>query len=170
MRKHFAPLAAAAVVGSVALVAAPASAAGDYQWIRDNVGDGAGRDGLTHVRVSSQDRAFIVRTTHQDLRRRSSGGMTVRIDTNRRRQGAEFRLTTGLGRGTDYVLLNRRGNPVDCRAYRVNVDWAADTVRARIGKGCLRTPAAVRVHVVAHGTNGTVDHAPNRGWMNWVTA
>lgn len=92
--------------------------------------------------------------TFTDLRPTSEAGpasIGIFIDTDPTRVGPEYRLGSGLQRGTDYQLVRMRdhqpvGEPLTC-AHTVKLDFEANVLKFRTARTCLRSPEEVRVGV-----------------------
>lgn len=156
-------LASATAVAAVVSLAAPASAAAI--GVRDADDTRHGSD-LRSVVVRHTDRAVVVTTTHDDLRRdpASGSGGAVYLDTDPADRGPEFVFVGGYFVGTDYQLVRTEGfgpdqwgMPVD-GSYEMTVDYAKDQVRMRMSRAALGRPDEVRVAVRASGpSESTVD-------------
>jgi hypothetical protein len=177
IRTRLGQAAAVATMTTLAL-AAPASAE------VANVFDGPDATGslgdIQTVRIDHRAHNVIVTTTVADLRRTSDGGpssLNIWFDTNPRRTGPEFVFGTGLQAGTDYQLLLAKdwkavGDPLTC-AHNAAFDWAGDQVVLTVSRGCLGSPANVRIaermrdafdgsHVITDWMKGT------RQFSRWV--
>ncbi|HWM75857.1 MAG TPA: hypothetical protein VNQ53_19060 [Nocardioides sp.] len=105
--------------------------------------------GLT-VRHGEQRVRFTIRV--DDLRRSSSAGATLFLDTNPADKGPEYALGTGLSDGTDYALTKVEGwrgiggQPLHCN-YTLHLRYKADVVNGWISRGCLGKPDTVRAAV-----------------------
>lgn len=147
-------LALAAIAG----VTAPATAAtGTFEDARGDVAHGVD---LESVKVVNEKSIRVV-VQHADLVRsfRSGASMTVFLDTDRSESGPEFAFPSALFEGGDYALIptvgdgwtfKRRAVPLTC-SYELNLDFARDVTRIRIGRGCVDHPEDVRVAVKAGG-------------------
>jgi len=105
--------------------------------------------GLT-VSHGEQRVRFSIRL--DDLRRVSSAGATLFLDTVRADKGPEYALGVGLADGTDYALSKVEGwrgvsaGPLHCH-YTLRLRYKADVVSGWISRGCLGKPAKVRAAV-----------------------
>jgi hypothetical protein len=123
----------------------PADATGSRNDIR----------GLTLIHGKERVRFAI---TVDDLRRVSSAGASLFLDTKPGDKGPEYALGTGLSDGTDYTLVRIEGwagagaKRVNCD-YRLRLRYKADVVSGWIDRGCLKTPKTVAASVKM------VDHA-----------
>ena len=168
MRSRTALTAGCAVV-LASLVAAPAHA--EYYSTSDPADASSSLTDIRAVRAKHGAANVVVKVRFQDLTRSSAAGLSVFIDADRASKGAEYVLSTGLNDGTDYVLTTADGwrgtdERVECD-YEARFNWGAkNSVRVRIDRGCLDTPAAVRVAVkMADATDGStrvVDWVPQR--------
>jgi hypothetical protein len=173
-RRILIALAAAAVAASVA---SPASAA--ERTFEDQKGDVRGGFDIESVRVVNTGKWIKIRTHHRNLRYGGSqnGGVSVYIDTVRRRNGPEVRFSGPVGFDGDYSLsLVRRwrpvGDPVNCQRLRYGVNYQRDVVRFAVPRRCLdraydHRVGKIRVAVQtsqnrAHGPVPRYDWAPKR--------
>ena len=105
--------------------------------------------GLT-VSHGEQRVRFSIRL--DDLRRVSSAGATLFLDTVPADKGPEYALGVGLADGTDYALSKVEGwrgvssGPLHCK-YTLRLRYKADVVSGWISRGCLGKPATVRAAV-----------------------
>jgi hypothetical protein len=115
---------------------------------------------LRSVEVEHGAANVVVTTTHTDLRRsfRSGSSGAVFLDTDPADPGPEYVLAGGFFVGTDYTLLHTDGfatstwgDPVE-GSYRMKVDYDRETVRFRIARDAIGSPAEVRVAVRVAGT------------------
>ncbi|MBD3914575.1 hypothetical protein [Nocardioides hwasunensis] len=157
-----------AALALAALVAAPAQA--EFYSIDDPADATASLTDITGLEVNHGGDNLLVKVRFEELMRSSAAGVSVFIDTDRSRKGAEYVLSSGLGDGTDYVLTRARGwRPIDqvvrCD-YTARPKWGNDVFRAVISRDCLGRPASVRVSVKmgdqADGSRPVVDWAPKR--------
>lgn len=160
--------AVAAAVATVLVLAPPASAAG-VTVVDGN--DTVAVVDLHRARVTHGPRHVRVRTVHDNLVRqavRAQQGISVFVDTDPQDAGPEFRLEGGLNRGTDYRLQRverwRGGGPTLTCAHRMRIDWKADVVVVRFGRGCLGSPESVRVAVKV----GETSHE-GETWVDWLS-
>jgi len=150
-------LAALSALGST-LLAGPAAA--DTRTFRDAKGDLDHGADIERVRVVNEDR-IRVKVVHDDLVRsyKSGSSIAVFLDTDRRREGAEFVLLGGTFEGSDYALLPAKGwrrasdrqVPLRGGRYDLRVDYAKDTALLRFDRKVLGNPRAVRVEVKTGG-------------------
>jgi hypothetical protein len=135
-------LIAVASVAVAASVAAPASAAEDT--FTDKEGDLRGGFDIQSVRVVNTGKWIKIRTHHRNLRygdMAPGGGVSVYIDTARRRNGPEFRFAGPVGFDGDYAILRTRrwepvGGPLNCN-LRFGVNYKRDVVRFAVTRRCL---------------------------------
>ncbi|HYJ68408.1 MAG TPA: hypothetical protein VEX15_12210 [Nocardioidaceae bacterium] len=178
IRKLLIAVASAAVVASVASVASPASA--EEQTFTDKKGDVRGGFDIQSVQVVNTGKWVKIRTHHRNLRygeMAPGGGVSVYIDTVRRRNGPEFRFAGPVGFDGDYSLLRVRrwdtfGGPLNCNRLRFGVNYQRDVVRFAVPRRCLdraydHRVGKVRVAVKAAqsrsgGGHPRVDWAPKR--------
>lgn len=162
---------AAGMLGATLLVAAPAHA--DGVRLADPADATASLADIREVRVRHTASRVVVVVRVTDLRRSARSGpagAAVFYDTDRSRTGPEWRLTTGLHDGTDYQLVRSRGwrgsvgEPSSC-AYRVRLDYAADTMTSWVARRCLGDPARVRV-----GVHVVDQHDPSHPVEDWLGA
>ncbi len=158
---------AAALLGT-SLLAAPARA--EVYSVDDPADATASLTDIYGLQARHGSENLLVKVRFQELLSSSAAGVSVYVDTDRARRGPEFVLHSGLGDGTDYVLAKaigwrRTGEPVDCD-YVARPVWDKNTFRARISRGCLGDPSAVRVSVQmidqADGSHPVTDWAPRR--------
>jgi hypothetical protein len=143
-------LAAAGLTFALIGFAAPANA---ERYSVDDPADAAASlndiYGLT-VAHGEQRVRFSIRL--DDLRRVSSAGATLFLDTNPLDKGPEYALGVGLADGTDYALSEVEGwrgisaEPLHCK-YTLHLRYKADVVNGWISRGCLDKPATVRAAV-----------------------
>ncbi len=168
MRPRTALTACSAVV-LASLVAAPAHA--EFYSTSDPADASGSLTDVRAVRAKHGAANVVVKVRFQDLTRSSAAGLSVFIDTDRGEKGAEYVLSSGLNDGTDYVLTTAKGwrgtdERVECD-YDAKYSWGIkNSVRVRIDRACLETPATVRVSVkMADPTDGStrvVDWSPER--------
>jgi hypothetical protein len=138
-RRILIALAAAVVAASVV---SPASAA--ERTFTDREGDVAGGFDIHSVRVVNTGQWIKIRTHHRNLRYGGDtpgGGVSVYIDTVRRRNGPEVRFAGPVGFDGDYALLRVRrwqttGGPLNCN-LRFGVNYRRDVVRFGVTRRCL---------------------------------
>ncbi len=105
--------------------------------------------GLSYAHSDKKVR-FVIRVA--DLRRVSSAGATVFLDTKPKNKGPEYALSTGLSAGTDYALRRvdtwrDMGNgPLNCD-YSLRLRYQTDKVVGVIARGCLKNPKKVALSV-----------------------
>jgi hypothetical protein len=169
------------VVATAAVVAAsvisPAGAA--ERTFTDKKGDVLRGFDIQSVRVVNTGKWIKIRTHHRYLRYggAQNGGVSVYIDTVRKRRGPEFRFAGPVGFDGDYSLLRVRrwqpvGGPLGCRGLRFGVNYKRDVVRFAVTRRCLdraydHRVGKVRVAVMtaqnrAGGGAPRVDWAPKR--------
>lgn len=164
----------AMVLGAVALTAGSASA--ETARLADDVADMGHYADAESAVVRHTSRALVVKVQHQSLRRTGDAGISVFIDTDRRRSGPEFVLNGGLYEGTDYALwrargLDRTGQMLMC-AYRMKVDYASDSTLVRVSRDCLGGPAKVRTAIRVSGgfePDFAEDWVGSQRWTGWLT-
>lgn len=119
----------------------------------------------------------VVTTRYTDLRRDPSSGAggAVYLDTDPRHRGPEFVFVGGYYEGTDYQLLHTSGfgarawgAPVK-GAYRMRVDYAAETVRMAAARAALGYPDAIRIAVRASGPHSVDWLGEPRSLTPWVS-
>lgn len=168
MRKRTPLGAAAAAVLVTAVLATPAHA-GRY-GIDDPADATASLTDIYGLQARYGSANLVVKVRFNELRSDSAAGVTMFIDTDRERRGAEFVLNSGLGEGTDFVLTPAEGwrasdEPIRCD-YDARPKWNKDLFWARISRGCLDDASAVRVTVrmidQADGSHQVVDWAPRK--------
>jgi hypothetical protein len=133
-------------------VAAPAYA--ERAKIKDPADASASLTDIRRVVVDHGPKALRVKVGFTDLRAKSDGGgssLAIFLDTDDSKAGPEFKLGSGLQRGTDYQLLRVRkwkvaGAPLTC-GHHVGLDFDADVLRFRAARPCLGDPSTVRVAV-----------------------
>jgi hypothetical protein len=162
------PLVAAGAAALALGLAAPATAA--TATFEDSSGDVAHPVDLQSVKVVNEKNVRIV-LQHDDLRRSFKSGASgeVFLDTDPSRKGPEYVFTGGYFEGADYALIKtdgwtygRRAVPLTC-SYEMHLDYAADTTRMRISRGCLGNPGKVRVAVKVGGEQADGDIV--RDWL-----
>ena len=162
-------LTAASALVLASLVAAPAHA--EFYSTSDPAYAGGSLTDVRAVRAKHGAANVVVKVRFQDLTRSSAAGLSIFIDADRGEKGAEYVVSSGLNDGTDYVLTTATGGRGTDE--RVKCDYDAkfnggikNSVRVRIDRACLDTPAAVRVSVkMADPTDGStrvVDWSPER--------
>jgi hypothetical protein len=138
--------ATALLAGSIAL-AGPASA--QSTTVYDGADTPASPSDIRQVTLRHQSDQVVVRATFTDLRRSSSAGIRLNIDTDTHRTGPEFALVSGLGDGTDYQLFRVEdwkvtGAAMTC-THQLRLDWAEDFARFTVNRTCLGSPDQVRI-------------------------
>ena len=151
------------------LTVAPAHA--EFYSIDDPADASASLTDIEGMRVKHGTANVLVKVRFAELMRSSAAAVSVFIDADRGVKGPEYVLTSALGDGSDYVLTEADGwrgsdQRVDCD-YDVRLMWGVkDTFRARVSRGCLGEPQAVRVSVKmvdqADGSHPVVDWTPKR--------
>ncbi len=147
--------------------------------VKDGADATASLTDVLRMKVRHGQHRVVVRTKHTNLKRRNAAGASIYLDTEPERSGPEFVVDLGLGRGTDYQLTKVRawkrvGDPRVC-AFTVELDPAADTVKVKLPRTCLRTPEEVRVSLKmrdeADGSHPVTDWVPGRrAWTSWLGA
>ncbi|NPD06355.1 hypothetical protein HN031_16880 [Nocardioides sp. zg-1308] len=161
-------LVATASVVLAGVVAAPAHA--EYYAVDDPADAPTSLTDIQRFEANHGGDNLLVRVRFTELMRSSVAGVSVFLDTDRDRRGAEYVLSSGLGDGTDYVLTRAEGwRAVDRRVrcdYSARPRWGKDVFRAVIGRDCFDRVPQVRVSVrmgdQADGTQPVVDWAPKR--------
>jgi hypothetical protein len=169
-------LIAVASVAVVASVASPANAA--ERTFTDRKGDVRGGFDIQSVRVVNTGKWIKIRSHHRSLRDGvTTGGVSVYIDTVRRRRGPEFRFSGPVGFDGDYAILrvhrwNPVGGPLNCGGLRFGVNYRRDVVHFGVTRRCLdraydHRVGKVRVAVMsaqnrAGGGAPRIDWAPKR--------
>lgn len=158
-------VAATGLTAALLGLAAPAQA---EQWAIDDPADAtASLNDIYGVAINHGKKKVKFHIRVDDLRRVSSAGATLFLDTDPGNKGPEYALATGLSSGTDYALLRVKGfaspgtGPVKCK-YALELRYRADVVKGFINRGCLGKPDTVAASVKM------VDHAdashPVRDW------
>lgn len=168
-------VATASVAAATLGLAGPASA--QSVTVHDGADTTASLSDIRTVTVRHLTDRVVVRATFTDLVRDTPAGIRINIDTRADRTGPEFALLSGLGEGTDYQLLRVRdwrpvGEPLTC-AHRATIDWSTDVFRLVAGRGCLGSPARVRVAMwmrdTTDGSHPVTDHLLGvRRFTPWV--
>jgi hypothetical protein len=144
---------AVAALTTLALgVAAPAMA--ERIGVSDPADATASLSDIRRVTVDHGPEQVFVKVAFTELEPRSEAGpssLAIFLDTNPARKGPEYRLGTGLQRGTDYQLMRVKdwkpvGEPLTCE-HRLRLDFSANVAKFRAARACLRTPDEVRVGV-----------------------
>jgi hypothetical protein len=177
MRRIRTLLVAVAAVGLLASAAATANA--EDQSFRDRKDDVRGGFDIHSVRVDNTGKWIKIRTHHRNLRYGATapgGGVSVYIDTVRRRNGPEFRFSGPVGFDGDYAIVRVRrwtagDDALNCR-LRFGVNYKRDVVRFAVPRRCLdraydHRVGKIRVAVKAAqsragGGAPRVDWAPKR--------
>jgi hypothetical protein len=169
-RKLLVAVAAGALAASVA---SPASAA--ERTFTDRKDDVRGGFDIHAVRVVNTGPWVKIRTHHRNLRYNTAqnGGVSVFIDTVRRRKGPEFRFAGPVGFDGDYAIVRVRrwkpfGDPLNCDRLRYGVNYQRDVVRFAVPRRCLdraydHRVGKVRV-AVQTAQNRAVGGAPRVDW------
>ncbi len=167
MKSMTAGLASIAVAGTLALGGTAFAQSASFRDARGDIRHGADIHG---VKVTNED-SVRVKVKHANLVRsyRSGSSLSVFLDTDRSESGPEYMLVGGTFSGTDYALVKadgwqvgRRVNAPDC-AYRMDLDYEADTATVTVERDCIGKPGAVRVAV---RTTGTVGDDIVRDWLD----
>ncbi len=170
-------LATAAAAVAIAPLGLAGPAYAESTTVRDGADATTSPSDLRTVTLSHRSDRVVVRTTFTDLRRDSAAGLRINLDTTGARPGPEYAVLSGLGDGSDYVLVRVRdwrpvGEPMSC-AHRATLDWAAEVHRLVVARSCLGTPSRVRVGVWmrdhADASHPVTDWllGPRR-WTPWV--
>jgi fructose-specific component phosphotransferase system IIB-like protein len=161
-------LAAGAVLALAALTAAPAHA--EFYSIDDPDDASASLTDIYGLEVNHGGNNVLVKVRFNELVRSSAAGVSVFFDTDRAVKGPEYVLSSGLGDGTDYVLMEADGwrgsdERVSCD-YSARPKWGNDVFRALISRDCFDEVASVRVSVKmvdeADGSHPVLDWVPKR--------
>jgi hypothetical protein len=159
-------LAAAAALG----LAGPAQAESIGVTDPDDISHGVD---LRSVEVRHGERAVVVTTTHDNLRRtwRSGSGGAIYLDTDPADRGPEYVFVGGFFEGTDYSLLEtegfghrRWGEPAE-GFWIMKADYDTEHVRFRMSRRALGNPDEVRVSVRVSGTRSDGTSA---GIVDWL--
>lgn len=127
---------------------------------------------IHRVRVAHRQKSVRVRVTFDDLRAaiEPGQGLSLWLDTDPADKGPEYRLVSGLNRGTDYSFfkVNRwagTGRTMVCN-YNLKINWKKDFVVFAAARKCLGKPKTVAVAVKAseQATGGD----PQVDWMAGV--
>jgi hypothetical protein len=167
---------AAAALTLVGTTAGPASA--ERLGLDDpaDVG-GASLSDILVVTAVHAPKKLVVRVGFAELEPTSEAGpssLSIFVDTDRTAKGPEFRVGTGLQKGTDYQLVRMEGwKPVgealSC-PHVVGIDFEANRVRARISRACLGNPGKVRIGVkmtdLYDGSHPVVDWLGKRRYLS----
>lgn len=167
MQKRHVLTTAAATVLAVGLLAPPASAATSVTVDGD---DSDALVDLQRVRLTHASKQVRVRLVHDNLVRqptRAGQWVTVFIDTDPDNAGPEYRFSSGLNSGTDYVLdrvgrWQGRGKRLTCN-HRFDIDWPGDVAVLKIGRKCLGSPKTVAVAVKAE------EFTDDEEYVDWLT-
>jgi hypothetical protein len=157
-----------AAVALTALAAAPAHA--EFYSIDDPADATASLTDIYAIEANHGSQNLMVKVRFNELMRSSAAGVSIFIDTDPDRKGAEYVLSSGLGDGTDYVLTEAKGwRAVDKRVscdYTAKPKWGKDLFRTVISRDCFDRAPKVRVSVKmgdqADGSHPVVDWAPKR--------
>lgn len=164
---------ASAVVA--ASVASPASAA--ERTFTDREGDIRGGFDIQSVRVVNTGPWIKIRSHHRNLRYGSTapgGGVSVYIDTVRRRNGPEFRISGPVGFDGDYAIVRVRrwqtfGGPLRCGGLRFGVNYERDVVRFAVTRRCLDRAydhRVGRIRVAVQAAQSRTGDGPSR--VDWA--
>jgi len=161
---------AAALVGSLV---PPAQAA--ERTFTDRHGEIRSGFDIHSVRVVNTGQWIKIRTHHRNIRYGmdvQGGGVSVYIDTVRRRRGPEFVISGPVGFDGDYNIVRTRnsrpfGQPLNCRGLRFGVNYKRDVVRFAVTRRCLdraydHRVGRIRVAAKASPSGARVDWAPKR--------
>lgn len=161
-------LTAGAALMLAGLTAAPAHA--EYYSIDDPADASASLTDIYGFSAMHGGSNVLVRVRFNELVRSSAAGVSVFFDTDRDVKGPEYVLSSGLGDGTDYVLMKAvawRGSDdrVTCD-YEARPRWGKDVFRALVSRDCLDGAGSVRISVkmvdMADGSTPVVDWVPKR--------
>lgn len=163
----------ALALGTVALT--PGAASAETVRLPDHGADMGHYADAESAVIRHTSRALVVKVQHQSLRRTGDAGISMFIDTDRRRSGPEFVLHGGLYEGTDYALwrargLDRTGQMLMC-PYRMKADYATDATLVRVSRTCLGGPARVRTAVRVTGgfePDFAEDWVGAQQWTEWL--
>jgi hypothetical protein len=143
-------LAAAGLTIGLLGLAAPAHA---ERYSVDDPADASGsRNDIYGLTVTHGQERVKFSILVDDLRRVSSAGATLFLNTNPDDPGPEYALGTGLSSGTDYALVRVEGwrspgsDPLNCD-YHLRLGYRADVVSGWISRACLKKPATVAAAV-----------------------
>lgn len=169
MQKRHVLATAAAAVLTVGLLAPPAAA--ETHRVVDG-DDSEAKVDLLRTRVTHAPKQVRVRMVHDNLVRqptRAGQWVTVFIDTDPDNEGPEYRFSSGLNSGTDYVLdrvgrWQGKGKRLTC-SHNFDISWKNDVAVLRIARKCLGNPRTVAVAVKAE------EFAPEgEEYVDWLTA
>jgi hypothetical protein len=141
-------VATAAAALTATLVAAPAQAEGVR--LDDGADATPSLTDIRFVRARHSDDRVRVKVNFPDLRKQSSAGMSIFVDTDETANGPEYVLGTPLFSGSDYALWRMANwrltgsEPVDCR-YGMTFRWRRDFVVFSARRGCFQRPDVVRI-------------------------
>lgn len=161
-------LTAGAALLLTGLVAAPVHA--EFYSIDDPADATASLSDIYGLEVNHGGENVLVKVRFNELVRSSAAGVSVFVDTDREARGPEYVLSSGLGDGTDYVLMAADGwrgseDRIDCD-YAASPKWGNDVFRAVLSRDCFDRVASVRVSVKmvdqADGSHPVGDWAPKR--------
>jgi hypothetical protein len=143
---------------------------------------GASLSDIRRVVVDHGPEQLFVKVKFTELKPRSEAGpssLSIFIDTRPAKKGPEFRLSTGLQRGTEYQLVRVKdwkvvGEPLSCE-HHLRLDFVANVAKFRAARTCLGNPDAVRVGVkmtdLYDGSHPVVDWLGEpRSFTTWVTS
>lgn len=113
---------------------------------------GASLSDILAVTAVHAPKKLVVRVDFAELEPTSDAGpssLAVFVDTDPGAKGPEFRVGTGLQKGTDYQLVRMEnwkpvGEPLSC-SHVVGINFEANRVRTRISRACLGNPEEVRI-------------------------
>ncbi len=139
---------------------------------------GAVNVNIISTTVRHRDRSVLILTEYRSLTRRD--GLYYLYQNVRTDVPREFGLSVQFGSSHPEGLIGiydrDAGVVVDCENLSVKVDYAADTLRTTIPRGCLGMPETVSANGEAFGRNCCDDHKvdpfdrPGHGPVGWSPA
>lgn len=170
-------VAVATLASAAGLTALAGPAAAESAVFKDAAGDLDHGAGIRRVRVVN-DEQVKVRVVHDDLVRSWESGSSVALflDTDRKREGAEFVFLGGTFEGADYALLPADGwkrasdqqVPLHGGSYTMRLNYAKDVAAMTFDRAVLGMPKAVRVEVKTGGElvpEGDETATTGRDWL-----
>jgi hypothetical protein len=143
---------------------------------------GASLSDIRRVTVDHGTDQVFVKVRFTELKPRSEAGpssLAIFVDTDAAKKGPEFRLGTGLQRGTDYQLVRIKdwkavGEPLSCD-HHLRLDFVDNLAKFRAARTCLGNPDEVRVGVkmtdLYDGSHPVVDWLGKpRSFTTWVAS
>ncbi|PKH41394.1 hypothetical protein SAMN05192575_112103 [Nocardioides alpinus] len=161
-------LTAGVAVALAGLAASPAHA--EFYSIDDPADATGSLTDIFGLQANHGAENVLVKVRFNELVRSSAAGVSVFFDTDREAKGPEYVLSSGLGDGTDYVLMAAdawRGSEdrISCD-YAARPKWGNDVFRAVLSRDCFDGATTVRVSVKmvdqADGSQPVVDWVPKR--------